>query len=306
MEIADPTVAGAAEVAEKAQNPARAPVASLVVATVNRTGQLVRLLDSLVGQSRRGFEVIVVDQNPEGVLQPILAPYQGKLALTHVACPRGVSRARNLGIRLARGDLICFPDDDCWYPPRALADIVAFFETHPAVDMVLGRTVDAQGRELVSRFLARSEPVSRRNAWLAGNTNALFVRRGAVAAIGGFDEKLGPGSGTPFNSGEDTDFVLTALERQVRIYFEHALLIHHDQVDSAIDEKFLTRVAGYSIGYGRVLRKHGYGASYLLYRIARMLPRMLIAAVARNDAQVKFRRVWISGAVRGYFAPPPH
>ena len=315
MTVADLTIAGAkagAAQSSAASKPAKVPidttaqpVISLVVATVNRTRQLVRLLDSLLLQSCRDFEVIVVDQNPAGVLQPIVERYQGKLALTHVACGLGVSRARNLGISLARGALICFPDDDCWYPPRAVADVIAFFATHPAVDMVLGRTIDEHGLESVSRFLGQSQPVLRRNVWLAGNTNALFLRRAAVETIGGFDEKLGPGSGTPFNSGEDTDFVLMALERRVRIYFAHDLLIHHDQVDSAIDERFIKKVAGYSVGYGRVLRKHGYGAYYLFYRIARTLPRMLFAAITRNRPYVKMRWVWMSGAVRGYFTPPP-
>ena len=136
MNVADLTIAGAkagAAQSSAASRPAKVsidttaqPVISLVVATVNRTRQLVRLLDSLLLQSCRDFEVIVVDQNPAGVLQPIVERYQGKLALTHVACDLGVSRARNLGISLARGALICFPDDDCWYPPRAVADAVSY------------------------------------------------------------------------------------------------------------------------------------------------------------------------------------
>jgi len=323
MDVADQTIAGAkgsaksslkppANSAANAAKPSMAaadltprPVISLVVATVNRTQQLVRFLDSLLMQTRRDFEVIVVDQNSEGVLRPIVEKYEGKLALRRVCCSLGVSRARNLGISLSRGGLICFPDDDCWYPRHAVERIVAYFETHPVVDMVLGRTIDERGHESVSRFLAQSEPVTRRNVWLAGNTNALFVRRAAAEDIGGFDEKLGPGSGTPFKSGEDTDFVLMALNRGVRVYFEHDLAIHHDQVDSVVDERFINRVAGYSVGYGRVLRKHGYAVYYLFYRIARMLPRMLIAAVTGNRPQVKFRWVWMSSALRGYFARPP-
>lgn len=307
MDVADLTIARAdtAIAVGASAGATPLPVVSLVVATVNRTRQLVRLLDSLLAQTCREFEVIIVDQNPEGVLQPIVERYEGKLALRRVNCGLGVSRARNAGISLARGRLICFPDDDCWYPPRAVADIIGFFETHPTVDMVLGRTIDEHGAESVSRFLAQSASVSRRNVWLAGNTNALFVRRAAVDAIGGFDEKLGPGSGTPFNSGEDTDFVLMAIERRVRTYFEHELLIHHDQVDSAVDERYVKRVAGYSVGYGRVLRKHGYPFVYLLYRSARMLPRMLLAALTGNMPQVQFRWVWMSSAVRGYFTPPP-
>lgn len=291
--------------AERGKVATAQPAISLVVATVNRTRQLERLLDSLLDQTRGDFEVIIVDQNPPGVLQPIVAPYVGRLAITHVPCGLGVSRARNLGIGLARAALICFPDDDCWYPPTAVSDVIVFFATHPDVGMVLGRTIDAQGKESVSRYLKRSQPVAWRNVWLAGNTNALFVRRGAVEAIGGFDLKLGPGSGTPFNCGEDTDFIMTALTRGVRIHFEHALAIRHDQTDAVIDERYLNRVRGYSAGYGRVLRKHGYGLAYLLYRSARMMPRALFSLATGNLAQVQFTRTWVTGALRGYFAPQP-
>jgi glycosyltransferase involved in cell wall biosynthesis len=303
MDVADQTIAR--PTAARVSAGASQPVISLIVATVNRTRQLKRLLDSLLTQTRRDFEVIVVDQNPTGVLQSILARYAGKLAITQVACELGVSRARNRGISLARGGLICFPDDDCWYPPHAVADVVAFLETHVWVDMVLGRTIDAEGHESVSRFMAQSAPVTWRNVWLAGNTNALFVRRAAVGAFGGFDEKLGPGSGTSFDCGEDTDFVMMALKSGVRIYFEHSLLIHHDQTDSVIDERYLQRVRGYSVGYGRVLRKHGYSLVYLLYRFARMMPRTLFALARGNMPRVKFTKTWVTGALRGYFSPQP-
>ena len=136
-------------------------------------------------------------------------------------------------------------------------------------------------------------------------TNALFIRREAAKAIGGFDEKLGPGSDTPFNCGEDTDFIMMALENGVRIYFEHAVATHHDQTDRVIDERYLNRVRGYSAGYGRVLRKHGYGLAYLLYRFARMIPRAMLSLATGNRPQATFTRTWVIGALRGYFAPLP-
>ena len=305
MDVADQTMDRPAGVPAKPARAEVSPAISLVVATVNRTTQLVRLLDSLLAQTRGDFEVVIVDQNAPGVLAPIVERYAGRLAIVHVPCGLGVSRARNLGIRLARGALICFPDDDCWYAPCTVADVLAFFDTHADVDMMLGRTIDAQGDESVSRYLKSSQQVSWRNVWLAGNTNALFVRRDAVKAVGGFDEKLGPGSGTPFNCGEDTDFIMMALEHGVRIHFEHAVATHHDQTDRVLDERYLTRVRGYSVGYGRVLRKHGYGLAYLLYRFARMMPRTLISLATGNWPQATFTRVWVAGALRGYFSALP-
>ncbi len=46
---------------------------SLIVATLGRTDELIAFLESLVAQSERNFEVIVVDQNPDERLEPVIA-----------------------------------------------------------------------------------------------------------------------------------------------------------------------------------------------------------------------------------------
>ena len=44
----------------------------------------------------------------------------GMLRLELVESARGLSRARNAGLRMIAGDIVSFPDDDCWYPPDLL------------------------------------------------------------------------------------------------------------------------------------------------------------------------------------------
>ena len=51
--------------------------------------------------------------------------------IRHLRSERGLSRASNIGLRVARGDIIAIPDDDCWYPKDLLATVAAWFESHP-------------------------------------------------------------------------------------------------------------------------------------------------------------------------------
>ena len=82
---------------------------SLVLATVGRTDELRRFLAHLDTQTHREFELVVVDQNKDERLKPILEPYRGKFPILHLPSEQGLSRARNVGIEHARGDVIGFP-----------------------------------------------------------------------------------------------------------------------------------------------------------------------------------------------------
>src|ERR1700742_1620555 len=105
----------------KDPSPAPTPLFSLVVSTKGRTSELIPLLESLQRQTFRDFDVLVVDQNEEASLVPLLSQAWG-FPLKHLRCPgeRGLSRGRNVGWRACAGRFVAFPDDDCWYEPDFL------------------------------------------------------------------------------------------------------------------------------------------------------------------------------------------
>ena len=131
---------------------------SLILATVGRTEELERFLDSLLVQTHRDFEVVVVDQNKDERLLSVLEPYTEKLRLEHLRPgSRGASRARNEGLERASGELFAFPDDDCWYPPDLLARADEVLRVRPDLDGLTGCSVDgARGdQQRAIRWLRR-------------------------------------------------------------------------------------------------------------------------------------------------------
>ena len=121
------------------------PQVSLIVATVERVAHVDALLDSLSRQTWRDFDVVIVDQNDDDRLAPVVARHADLLDITRIRSPRGLSKSRNAGLAVARGAIVAFPDDDCRYRPETLARVAEFFATQPEARGLTCRAVAAAG-----------------------------------------------------------------------------------------------------------------------------------------------------------------
>lgn len=280
------------------------PAFSLLCATVGRTDKLGRMLNALAAQTAHDFELVVVDQNPPGVLEPILAAYADRIAIVHLRSERGLSKARNVGLKACRGALVGFPDDDCWYPQDLVARLIALFAADPAVDVLTGRTTDAAGVDSLGLFLSADAAIDKANIWLIGNSNSLFLRIDAARRAGGFDETLGVGATTPFKSGEETDFLLRVLATGAKGRYRRDLVVHHDQAPVG-GAGGIARAQDYAQGFGRVLRLHDYGAPYAAVRVARSSARALLSGLTGDMATARYKALWALGTLKGFCAPLP-
>src|ERR1041385_5452588 len=94
---------------------------TLIVATVGRDGELYRLFETLCAQTHQDFDTVIVDQNQDDRIERLITCYGRRLRLRHVrAEKRRHASANNVGLACAEGELIAFPDDDCWYPADLL------------------------------------------------------------------------------------------------------------------------------------------------------------------------------------------
>jgi GT2 family glycosyltransferase len=265
---------------------------SLVLATLGRTTEVARFLSALNAQLYRDFELIVIDQNPDERLVPLLGPYLGRFPIQHLRSERGLSRARNVGLTRVSGDVVAFPDDDCWYPQHLLSSVSDQLNALPSVDGLTGRSIDEQGNESAFRFSTDAGVVDRISVWQEAISYTIFLRRSVIDRVGSFDEELGVGSGTLFGSGEETDYVVRALASGARIVYQPTLAVHHPHPEDVIDSRVIQRAYSYGCGMGRVLSKHRYPFWFKVRAVVRPLGGGVVSLARLNlpKAQLHWRR----------------
>lgn len=202
---------------------------SLVMATLGRTVEIDRCVDSLVAQTCQDFELIVVDQNPDDRLVPVVARARelGLECLHQRQSEPNLCMARNAGITQAAGEVIGFPDDDCWYEKDVVERVLGRFQSRP----------DQQG--LVIRWHETgAHPAGRlsfeqfsqfRGARASSIT--LFFRHDCLRKVGGFDAALGLHSW--YGAGEETDLMLRLLGAGELIEHASDIVVHHAVLNPA-------------------------------------------------------------------------
>lgn len=124
------------------------PVVSVIIPSYNHGRFVERAIDSALAQSVP-CEVIVIDDGSTDDTQQRLARYGDRIRNIHQA-NRGLAASRNLGISLAKADLIAFLDADDEWLPEKLARQVAAFEAHPEIALVAANAenIDETGKSL--------------------------------------------------------------------------------------------------------------------------------------------------------------
>ena len=99
------------------------PLISVIIPTYNRAYCLKRAIDSVINQTFKNYELIIVDDGSTDHTQALLNSYQNQdcfqMKIHHLPKNKGVSAARNVGIMKAQGQWIAFLDsDDEWLPKK--------------------------------------------------------------------------------------------------------------------------------------------------------------------------------------------
>jgi len=119
-------------------------IISAVICTHNRSGYLIKAIQSLVDQqlSKDKYEIIVVDNRSTDATKEVVERFTGKSNIRYIYEPNlGLSYARNTGWRNARGKYVAYLDDDAIACPVWLDKILEVFETvTPGPGCVGGRT----------------------------------------------------------------------------------------------------------------------------------------------------------------------
>ncbi len=274
---------------------------SLVASTLGRDVEMRLLLDTLSAQGDGRFELIVVDQNADDRLVPILSEYRGRFPIQHIkSSEKGLDRGRNLGARHATGDWLMFPDDDSWYPADFLKTLRRLIATEQA-DIYSGRSLNKDGKEIMVSFLPEDAEISRANIWHVLIEWVIVFRAETYRNAGGFDEDLGAGSGTPWNSGEGQDLVLRCLSRGAKGLFRRALYgFHPEEQPNTNPEAHIAKMHGYSRGKGFVMRRHGYSFLEFLPELLRPAAGFVVYTLTGKPTLARRSRAILKGRLYGW------
>lgn len=167
---------------------------SVIIPTYNRSQMVTRAVSSVLFQTFKDFEVIVVDDGSTDDTLDRLGQFDRHIVLHRHAANLGVSAARNSGIQVARSPLIAFLDSDDYWLPGKLAAQVEFFKQTPDA-------VACQTEEIWIRRGRRANP---RNKHLKPSgdiflpslklclvsPSAVMVKASLLRNVGLFDEDL--------------------------------------------------------------------------------------------------------------------
>lgn len=270
---------------------------SLIMATLGRDKDVFVFCQHLADQTYHNFELIIVDQNDDRRLDPVVATFQDKFEILHVrSSEKGLSRNRNIGMLYASGDILAFPDDDCYYNADTLEYVLNGFEQTGADYFCINYNDEKYPEE--SKWGAIQKTwIHKKKFYQYGISISLFIKR-EIEQKFKFDEQLGVGSS--FGSGEETDLLLYFLSKKYSCYYDGTYCIHHPY--TKLYKPDLNRIYSYSLGFGAIHKK-----AFIYYKNFYALPRFIKFICANAMKFLFFRerkRSWtaLKGKFKGFIA----
>lgn len=275
---------------------------SLIVATYGREKELDRLLDSLAHQSydMSLVEIYIVDQNDNIDLVPILQKYRNQLNIQHIKSTRkGTSYNRNIGIEMAKGHFLAFPDDDSTYYPDTLEKVNDYFLHHSQIDCCLGRIYDrVEKKNILRNWSEQDIKINMWNFFKNYSEIVMFVRSGNVNHDL-FSNYFGPGE--YFGSCEGIDYLVAHfLKRKRKVMYTPEVEVWHpvQQLTSFDAEK----VTSYGLGFGAFCCKNCSLPILILYveTIVYHSIKWIIALLTFNTREAQIRKSFITARIKGW------
>lgn len=224
---------------------------SLVIPTLGRTKEVRQLLESLLPCVTEKIEIIIIDQNPEGFLESYIPISIKDIVKYHRVSELGVSKARNTGLKLAKGKYINFCDDDAIVLDALLPSISYSFDKYKDASMISFRVFDLyEDKPCMIPFPLKPKKIKKGNFHTLSIEFVQVWRTSCLLELNGYDPLLGVGS--DFGAEEGKDLIIRALEKNQKMYYEPITCFRHPTKNDAP----LSRYFSYAEGTGALFLKH--------------------------------------------------
>lgn len=203
----------------------KSPLVSVIIPTYNRPDLLSCAIGSVLDQTYKNFEIIVINDYGEDVFDVVESFESDNIEyLCHIK-NSGLSYTRNTGIKVSKGEILCYLDDDDLFLPHYLEELVQIYETHKDVNIIytdaayVNETIKKSQRLVVSEtdtFIGNEYSYQK---LLIDNyipINSLSHRKSILKEIGLFDENM--------KSHEDWDFLIR-LGKEYDFYYINKITV---------------------------------------------------------------------------------
>jgi len=178
---------------------------SVIIPVYNGERYLAEAIESVLSQTYRPIEIIVVDDGSTDISADIVRRFSAPVRY-YYQIRSGVGAARNRGVELARGSFIAFLDaDDLWVVDKLTLQMTVF-NANPELDMVFGKVKQFHSPELDEHIKAKVGFVEGvMSGYIAGT---LLIKRSSFLRAGPFADN--------WRVGEFVDWYLKAIERGLK------------------------------------------------------------------------------------------
>lgn len=273
------------------------PLVSIILPTYNRAHKIPNSIESLIAQTFRNFELIVVDDGSQDNTEQIIDDFRKKDSrIRYVRHPqrKGANAARNRGVREAKGRYIAFQDsDDQWLPHKLSVQIDAIRNTGVQASFTSFWRIQGQKQTHIPKSYRQIKPGihSFHTDLLEGNFIALptfVVEKSLFQRTGGFDEGL--------SRLQDWELFLRLSKLTDFIYINEALVNAYCGSDSITAKRRLYRT---SMEY--IIKKHQQ--DFEAHPVALVIQHMNLAVDALKRRDLKRTFIYIAFAFRRGIKP---
>jgi len=160
------------------------PLVSIVTVVFNGVNTIERTIESVIGQSYKNIEYIVIDGGSTDGTLAIIDRYKASIATLVTEKDKGIADAMNKGIALANGQLIGLINADDWFETDAVQKVAAFSANYP------GAIIHGDMRvysDSVTYYLQKAPAIPNLNKGMELNHPSVFVPRAIYQKHGTFN-----------------------------------------------------------------------------------------------------------------------
>lgn len=274
---------------------------SLIMATLGRKEEVEFFFKSLIVQSYKNFELIVVDQNSDDHIKNLCKAYNENFDIKYIYSEeKGLSKARNKGLKIATGNVIAFPDDDCEYERNILLNVIEFFKANEEYNIVTFKSIDMiSGRDSNNIWAKENCDIGYKNIFETCTSYTIFIKTMKKSDVV-FDERLGVGA--YFGSAEECDMVFNLLHKGYKGRYIKDWHAYHP-----IKEENKNRYYNYALGLGAFAKKevvyrknYSYAFQAIEYVLFRPIGGMIVSIIKLNKNSLRKYCYVFVGRVRGF------